>query len=160
MAEDTTNKVNLQLHLLEPRATEKSYLEQTNRIYVFPVELSVSKQEIARRVEKEFNVTVTDVRTLTRKGKKTKYSKGKHAYPGITHRRDKKYAYVRLKQGDSIKVFDEPEDDKAGVKKNDKASVKKNDKTSAKEAKKAEKEAKKAEKGAKKADKNAGKENK
>ena len=137
MAENTTDKVNLQLHLLEPRATEKSYLEQTNRTYVFPVKRSMGKQEIAKLVEKEFNVTVEDVRTLIRSGKKTKFSKGKHAYPGITHRQDKKFAYVRLKKGDSIKVFDEPEDDK----------------TSAKEAKKAEKSAKKA-------DKNAGKENK
>ena len=141
MAENVTDKVNLQLHLLEPRATEKSYLEQTNRIYVFPVKRNSSKQEIAKMVEKEFNVTVTNVRTLIRNGKKTKFSKGKHAYPGITHRQDKKYAYVRLKKGDSIKVFDEPEEDK------------KNDKTSAKEAKKAEKKARKA-------DKNAGKENK
>jgi ribosomal protein L23 len=131
--EDNTN---IQLHLLEPRATEKSYLEQTNRIYVFPVKKSMGKQEIARMVEKEFNVTVTDVRTLIRNGKKTKFSKGKHAYPGITHRQDKKFAYVRLKQGNSIRVFDEPESE-----------------TSAKEAKKAEKAAKKA-------DKNAGKENK
>lgn len=128
MAKD--DKTNINLHLLEPRATEKSYLEQTNRIYVFPVKKSASKQEIAKLVEKEFNVTVTDVKTLIRKGKKTKYSKGKHAYPGITYRQDKKLAYVRLKKGDSIKVFDEPEENKA----------------SAKEAKKA--------------DKNAGKENK
>ena len=135
MAEET-NKVNLQLHLLEPRATEKSYLEQTNRIYVFPVKKSMGKQEIAKMVEKEFNVTVTDVRTLIRNGKKTKFSKGKHAYPGITHRQDKKFAYVRLKKGDSIKVFEEPESE-----------------TSAKEAKKEAKAAKKA-------DKNAGKENK
>ena len=133
MAEKQTD---IKLHLLEPRATEKSYLEQTNRIYVFPVKKSMGKQEIARMVEKEFNVTVINVRTLIRNGKKTKFSKGKHAYPGITHRQDKKFAYVRLKKGDSIKVFDEPEEDK---------------KTSAKEAK-AEKKAK--------ADKNAGKENK
>ena len=132
-----TEKSDIKLNLLEPRATEKSYLEQTNRIYVFPVKKSDSKQEIVRRVEKEFNVTVTDVKTLIRKGKKTRYSRGKHAYPGITHRQDKKFAYVRLKKGDSIKVFDEPEDNN----------------TSAKEAKKAEKAAKKA-------DKNAGKEKK
>ena len=103
------DKTNIELHLIEPRATEKSYLEQTNRIYVFPVKKSMGKQEIAKMVEKEFNVTVTDVRTLIRNGKKTKFSKGKHAYPGITHRQDKKFAYVRLKKGDSIKVFDEPE---------------------------------------------------
>ena len=128
-------QTNIKLHLLEPRATEKSYLEQTNRIYVFPVKRDTSKQEIAKMVEKEFNVKVTDVRTTIRKGKETKFSKGKHAYPGITHRQDKKFAYVRLAKGDSIKVFEEPE----------------NNKTSAKEAK-AEKPAK--------ADKNAGKENK
>lgn len=133
MAEKT---IDIKLHLLEPRATEKSYLEQTNRIYVFPVKRTMGKQEIAKMVEKEFNVTVTDVRTLIRNGKKTKYSKGKHAYPGITHRQDKKFAYVRLKKGDSIKVFDEPEEDK---------------KTSAKEAR-ADKKAK--------ADRNAGKESK
>ena len=134
MADKNTD---IKLHLLEPRATEKSYLEQTNRIYIFPVKKSMCKQEIAKMVEKEFNVTVTDVRTVIRDGKKTKFSKGKHAYPGITHRQDKKFAYVRLKKGDSIKVFEEPEDNK----------------TSAKEAKKADKVTKKA-------DKNAGKENK
>ena len=134
MAEkNTANK----LHLLEPRATEKSYLEQTNRIYVFPIKREMGQQEIAKMVEKEFDVTVTDVRTLIRKGKKTKYSKGKHAYPGITHRQDKKFAYVRLKKGDSIRVFDEPEEES-----------KKANKTSAKES------VSKAE------DKNAGKENK
>ena len=102
----------IKLNLLEPRATEKSYLEQTNRIYVFPVKKSMGKQEIAKMVEKEFNVTVTDVRTLIRNGKKTKFSKGKHAYPGITHRQDKKFAYVRLKKGDSIKVFEDVEEPK------------------------------------------------
>ena len=140
IAEKKTAKV--QLHMIEPRATEKTYAEQTKRTYVFPVKLFTSKQEVAKMVEKEFNVKVTDVRTLIRDGKKTKFSKGKHAYPGITHRQDKKFAYVTLAEGNSIKVFDEPE----------KEEPKKNNKTSAKEAK--------AEKSAKKADKNAGKENK
>lgn len=126
----------IKLNILEPRATEKTYGEQTKRVYVFPVKLTTSKQEIAKLVEDEFKVTVTEVKTLIRKGKKTKFSKGKHAYPGTTYRRDKKFAYVKLKEGDSIKVFEEPEE-----------------KTSAKEAKKAEKAAKKA-------DKNAGKEKK
>ena len=133
MADRKTAEVKL--NILEPRATEKTYLEQTKRTYVFPVKKSMGKQEIAKMVEKEFNVKVTDVRTLIRDGKKTKFSKGKHAYPGITHRQDKKFAYVTLAEGNSIKVFEEPEDKK----------------TSAKEAK-ADKKAK--------ADKNAGKENK
>ena len=130
MADTKKNTAEIKLNILEPRATEKTYAESFKRTYVFPVKKSMGKLEIAKLVEKEFNVTVTDVRTLVRNGKKTKYSKGIHQYPGITHRQDKKFAYVRLKKGDSIKVFDEPEDNK----------------TSAKEAKKA--------------DKNAGKENK
>ena len=148
MADKNTD---IKLHLLEPRATEKSYLEQTNRIYIFPVKKSMGKQEIAKMVEKEFNVTVTDVRTVIRDGKKTKFSKGKHAYPGITHRQDKKFAYVRLKKGDSIKVFEEPEDNKTSAKEA---------KLTKKVAKKVEKAAEKATKKAEKADKNAGKEKK
>lgn len=134
----SNDQTNIKLRFLEPRATEKSYLEQTNRIYVFPVKRTMGKQEIARMVEEQFNVKVTDVKTLIRKGKKTKYSKCKHAYPGTTYRQDKKFAYVKLAKGNSIRVFDEPEE---------------NNKTSAKEAKKVEKAEKKA-------DKNAGKENK
>ena len=144
MADTKKNTAKVELHLLEPRATEKTYAESMKRTYVFPVKKSMSKQEIAKLVEKEFNVTVISIRTLIHDGKKTKYSKGKHAYPGTTFRQDKKFAYVTLKEGDSIKVFEEQED-------NTKASAK-----DVKEAKKAEKEAKKT----KKADKNAGKENK
>ena len=125
------DKTNIELHILEPRATEKSYLEQTNRTYVFPVKRSMGKQEIAKMVEKEFNVTVTDVRTLVRKGKKTKFSKGKHAYPGITHRQDKKYAYVKLKKGESIKVFEDAEEPSA----KDATKTKKADKDAGKEKK-------------------------
>ena len=136
MADTMKTTAEVKLNILEPRATEKTYAESFKRTYVFPVKKSMGKLEIAKLVEKEFSVTVTDVRTLIRNGKKTKYSKGKHQYPGITHRQDKKFAYVTLKEGDSIKVFEEQ-----------------NDNTSAKDAKKAEKEAKKA-------DKNAGKEKK
>ncbi|MBR2837072.1 50S ribosomal protein L23 [Candidatus Saccharibacteria bacterium] len=142
MVAKKTEEISQNQNTLAPRATEKTYMEQTKRTYVFPVKRGMGKQEIAELVEKEFSVTVTDVRTLIRNGKKTKYSKGKHAYPGITHRQDKKFAYVTLKEGDSIKVFEEPEEEK------------KDNKVSAKDAK-AEK---KAEKTAK-ADKNAGKEN-
>ena len=50
------DNTNIELHLLEPRATEKSYLEQTNRIYVFPVKRSMGKQEIAKMVEKSLTL--------------------------------------------------------------------------------------------------------
>ena len=145
MADTKKTQAIVKTHLLEPRATEKTYAESFKRTYVFPVDKSATKQSIAREVAKEYGVTVTDVRVLTRKGKQTKFSKGKHAYPGITFRQDHKYAYVTLKDGDSIKVFATEEEVKPEA--------------SAKEAKKEEK-AEKPAKSTKKADKEAGKENK
>ena len=156
----------IRLNMLEPRATEKTYNEQTKRVYVFPVERGMSKQAIAKMVEEELKVTVTDVKTLIRKGKKTRYSKGKRAYPGTTYRRDRKFAYVRLKEGDSIKVFEE--ENKQTSAKEAKAREKlleRAEKVAEKEAVREEKAAAKAEKMAAKAekakaDKNAGKEKK
>ena len=142
MADTKKTQAIVKTHLLEPRATEKTYFEQAKRTYVFPVDKSATKQEIQKLVEKEFSVTVTDVRVLTRKGKKTRFSKGKHAYPGITFRQDKKFAYVTLKDGDKIKVFEEAEE-----KKEEKKAEKADKKASAREADK-------------KADTKAGKENK
>ena len=132
--------------LLAPRATEKTYRAQTERTYAFFVGLGETKQSIAARVAKDYNVKVVDVRVLTRKGKKCKFSKGKHAYPGTSFRRDHKLAYVTLAEGNSIAVF-QTEDTKEAK------PAKKAAKTAdAKEAKAAKKPAK--------ADKNAGKENK
>ncbi|MBR2659385.1 50S ribosomal protein L23 [Candidatus Saccharibacteria bacterium] len=122
---------------LIPRATEKTYAEQAKRTYAFFVPLDASKQAVKKLVEEQFSVSVTDVRVLTRKGKATRYSKGKHAYPGTTYRRDHKLAYVTLKDGDKIKVFEEEE-----VKETDKKA----DKKAEKEAKVSAKAAKKAEK--------------
>ena len=123
------------MEALTPRATEKTYMEQTKRTYAFFVPLDASKQAVAKQVSEQFKVTVTDVRVLTRKGKATRYSKGKHAYPGTTFRRDHKLAYVTLKDGDMIAVFkeDEKAEDKKAAKtkksaKADKKSEKKGDK--------------------------------
>ena len=130
--------------LLAPRATEKTYRAQTERTYAFYVDLGETKQSVATRVAKDYNVKVTDVRVLTRKGKKCKFSKGKHAYPGISHRRDHKLAYVTLAEGNSIKVFEVEE-------KKEEKPAKKAAKASAKDSKAAAKTAKE--------DKKAGKEN-
>ena len=120
-----------------PRATEKAYFEQTKHTYIFVAPLGASKMEIAKGVSKEYNVTVEDVRVLTRKGKKTRFSRGKHAYPGISFRRDHKFAYVTLKEGDKIAVFEEEKTSSEA--KADKKAEKKAEKAEAKAAKKAEK---------------------
>lgn len=131
--EEKVEKINL--NLLQPRATEKTYREQAKRTYAFFVEDEASKQAIKSRVEKDYNVKVTDVRVLTRKGHACRFSRGKHAYPGTAFRRDRKLAYVTLAEGNSIKVFETPEDKKQETKASAKAS-----KATAKEAKKAGKE--------------------
>ncbi len=118
-----------------PRATEKAYVAQTQNTYIFFVPMKASKQEIAKQISEAFKVTVIDVRTTVRKGKPTRFSRGKHAYPGVTNRQDKKVAYITVKEGDKIPVFEEVKE--------------------AKEDKKADKEAKKAEKDTKKTTKAA-----
>ena len=125
-----------------PIVSEKAYAEETKHTYLFRVPAGASKQAIAKVIAETFNVTVEDVRTLTRKGKKTRYSRGKHAYPGTTYRQDKHIAYVTIKEGEKIPVFDNEEDEKASADKSAKTEAK---------AKKADKPAKetKDQKGAK-----------
>ena len=122
--------------LVRSIATEKAYREQTKRTYMFVVPAGASKQAVAQQVADQYKVTVLGVRIVIRKGKATKFSRGKHAYPGTTYRQDKRIAYVTLMEGDKIKVFDEEpvEEEKA-----DKKADKKAEKAAEKAAKKADK---------------------
>lgn len=129
-----------------PRATEKAYAASTKDTYIFFVPTAASKQAIAKAIAEQFKVTVLDVRVATRKGKQTRFSKGKHAYPGITYRRDHKVAYITLKSGDKIPVFEEVKEEVKDDKKTDKKEVKKTEKVEKKAAKEEKKVAKKAEK--------------
>jgi len=122
-----------------PRATEKAYAEESKHTYMFYVPLKASKQEIAKVIGESFKVTVIDVRTAIHKGKPTRFSRGRHAYPGTTTRQDKKVAYITVKDGDKIPVFEEAKDTKA-----DQKEDKKSDKKAEKATKKAEKAEKKA----------------
>lgn len=123
-----------------PRATEKAYGLEGQHVYVFFVPMKASKQEIAKRIAEDFKVTVLDVKTAIRKGKPTRFSRGRHAYPGITTRQDKKVAYVTVKDTDKIPVFQEEtqaEDKKADKKeaKTEKAEKKAEKKPRAKKVK-------------------------
>lgn len=93
--------------LIRPIQTEKAFNQLTQNTYMFLVPAGSSKQAVQKEVESEYKVTVTSVRVFNRKGKATKFSRGKRAYPGTTYRQDKRFAYVTLKEGDKIKVFDE-----------------------------------------------------
>lgn len=95
--------------LIRPIQTEKAYRKQAERGYMFIVPADANKQAVAAQVASQYGVTVESVRISLRKGKATKFSRGKHAYPGTTYRQDKKIAFVTLKDGDSIKIFEEVE---------------------------------------------------
>lgn len=91
-----------------PRATEKAYrLVSGQNTYVFNAPIAANKQQIIDAVESQYSVKVSSVKTLVQSGKAVRFSRGKHRYPGTTHRTDTKKAYVTLVEGDSIKVFDE-----------------------------------------------------
>ena len=91
-----------------PRATEKAYAQSQKNVYVFNVPMTANKQEIVAAVETQFEVKVTGIKTLVQSGKAVRFSRGKNRYPGTTHRKDTKKAYVTLAEGNSIQVFDQP----------------------------------------------------
>jgi large subunit ribosomal protein L23 len=90
--------------LRRPIVTEKMTALQDKGQYAFEVDPAANKIEIARAVEKKFNVTVLDVRTLKHKGKTKSQMTRKGRFPGKTSRWKK--AIVRLKAGDQIQFFE------------------------------------------------------
>ena len=73
--------------------------DEQNR-YVFRVHPSANKIEIKKAVESVFSVKVLDVKTINMKGKTKRLGR----FQG--KRSDWKKAIVRLKEGDSIEIFE------------------------------------------------------
>ena len=92
---------------LKPRQSEKTYAQAVAlNVFVFDVPMSQNKIEIARAVEAQFDVTVTNVRVVIVKGKTARSIRIGGARKNVEGRRsDYKKAYVTLKAGDSIPVF-------------------------------------------------------
>src|SRR5579859_809599 len=98
--------------LLRPRLSEKTYgLALSKTVYVFDVPADANKHTVAAAVAAQFEVSVVEVNIVNVKGKaKRTIRKGGRAVAG--QRSDIKKAYVRLKDGDKLPFFDEPEQDK------------------------------------------------
>ncbi|MDO5480833.1 MAG: 50S ribosomal protein L23 [Candidatus Saccharibacteria bacterium] len=101
---------------LIPRETEKAYQLATQHTYSFEIRgehgenfEKPSKQKIAALVAETFAVHPIKVRTIIRKGKPTRFSRGKHAYPGTTFRRNQLIAMVTLPNDETIALFDQAE---------------------------------------------------
>jgi large subunit ribosomal protein L23 len=88
--------------LHKPVISEKSYGLLDDNKYTFIVAPDANKTEIKIAVEKIFNVTVTNVNTLNRSGKR------KRTRFGYGQRKGTKRAIVSLKAGDRIDIFGGP----------------------------------------------------
>ena len=88
--------------IIAPVVSEKSYGLQDAGVYTFVVAPGTNKIEIRQAIEAIFNVTVVNVNTLNRAGKKVRNRR-----TGVTGARpDQKRAIVTLKSGDSIPLFE------------------------------------------------------
>jgi large subunit ribosomal protein L23 len=87
--------------LLQALISEKATDRQENQnCFVFRVALNANKLEVKRSVEKAFNVKVRSVTVVRVKGK----TKTLGRFTG--RRSDWKKAYVWLKEGDRIELFE------------------------------------------------------
>ncbi len=87
--------------LVHPLLTEKMMVLQDERNqYGFVVAKGANKLEIKSAVEKQFSVTVEDVRTMNVMGKLKR--QGKH----VGRRSSWKKAVITLKQGDRIELVE------------------------------------------------------
>jgi large subunit ribosomal protein L23 len=88
--------------ILAPVVSEKSYALLEGGVYTFKVHPDASKPEIHDAIEAIFNVKVTKVNTLNRKGKRKRnrrqFTFGKRA--------DTKRAIVTLAANDRIELFE------------------------------------------------------
>ncbi|MDP2688930.1 MAG: 50S ribosomal protein L23 [Deltaproteobacteria bacterium] len=83
-----------------PVITEKSTLKSAEGKVVFWVDTDANKNDVKEAVQKIFNVTVLDVNTQRVPGKVKRMGK----FAG--RRPTRKKAYVSLKEGDKIEIFE------------------------------------------------------
>ncbi len=86
----------------KPVVSEKSYKLIDEGVYTFVVADSATKVDVRRAIEFLFDVNVTDVNTLVRKGKRKRNRKN----GTWSSSSDKKHAMVRLASGQKIDMFE------------------------------------------------------
>jgi large subunit ribosomal protein L23 len=88
--------------IIEPIVSEKSYALIEQNVYTFKVHPEASKPEIQDAVEAIFNVTVTKVNTVNRKGKTQRMRRTNK----VGRRPDTKRALVTVAAGHRIELFE------------------------------------------------------
>lgn len=94
--------------LLKPRLSEKTYGQSQQRVYVVDVAKDVNKHTVARAVEAQFEVKVTNVNitNIPGKAKRTISILGKRMSNQNGTRSGVKKAYVTLAEGYALPFFD------------------------------------------------------
>jgi large subunit ribosomal protein L23 len=88
--------------IVKPVVSEKSYALLDTGVYTFIVHPEANKTEIRQAVEAIFNVRVTSVNTLNRKGKQKLNRRSNQ----LGQRKSTKRAIVTLHEGDRIELFE------------------------------------------------------
>lgn len=88
----------------QPVLTEKMTMLNAHHQYAFKVDINANKIEIAKAIEKRFEVNVVSIRTQRYKGKhKTQFTR-RGRFEGM--RSSWKKAIVTLKEGQTIEVLE------------------------------------------------------
>jgi large subunit ribosomal protein L23 len=87
--------------IVRPVVSEKSYASFDGGVYTFIVASDANKIEIRKAIETIFNVRVTNVNTINRKGKR----KRNRRTGSWSSRPDERRALVSLAEGDRIEIF-------------------------------------------------------
>jgi large subunit ribosomal protein L23 len=84
-----------------PRITEKgARLKENNNVLTFQVKINANKVQVRKAIEGIFKVKVSDVTTVRNAGKT------KRVGQRVGRRSDWKKAYVTLKPGEKIDIFE------------------------------------------------------
>ncbi|MCD6097872.1 50S ribosomal protein L23 [bacterium] len=87
--------------ILAPLLTEKGTGDQErNNVYLFKVARNANKHQIKSAIEELFKVRVLEVRTSLVPSKLRRYGRWEGRKPGY------KKAYVKLRKGDKIPIFE------------------------------------------------------
>lgn len=90
--------------LLRPIVTEKMTQLESKHQYAFEVEKNANKIEIQKAIEKQYNVTVLNLRTVNYKGKQKSQLTRRGRFTGKTS--SWKKAVITIKEGEKIEFFE------------------------------------------------------
>jgi large subunit ribosomal protein L23 len=104
----------MKLLALKPRVSEKGYaLSERLNTYIFDVPADANKLEVSRAVASQFEVEVINVRLAGVPGKAVRSYRNRGRRQLSAKRSDIRKAYVTLKEGDKLPIFDAVEEAEA-----------------------------------------------